>query len=244
MSTPVPFDLDPDLLRGKVAVITGSSRGLGAGLAERFADAGVRLGLCARREPTAPKQAAALTGAVDVCNSGLLERFGQAVAQHLGPIDLWINNAAIAGPVGPQRRSRPADVAGALAVNVAGVVNGTRTFTEMSRSWPDGRRILVNMSADAATEIGAGQSIYSATKAAVDHFTEVVAVEEPGLLCYAVAPGAIDTDLRRQLGSAGSDAPVAWSSPEWVADHLLGILAGSLAPERVRYRVPDEPVRR
>ncbi|MEZ5137802.1 MAG: SDR family NAD(P)-dependent oxidoreductase [Acidimicrobiales bacterium] len=112
--------------------------------------------------------------------------------------------------------------------------------------------MLVNVSSGAATSIYEGGPC-TATKAAVDHFTEIVAAEEPALLCHAVAPGVVDTDMQaeirthdertfpaierfRELHRAG-----AWSSPAWVADHLLGLLAGTWAPETVVVRVPAEP---
>ncbi|MEZ5140767.1 MAG: SDR family oxidoreductase [Acidimicrobiales bacterium] len=121
----VAFDLPTDALRGKVAVITGASRGLGAGLAHRFAAHGLQLGLCARHEPDAPAGARALTGAVDVTDARTLDRFASAVASTLGPIDLWVNNAGVLDPMGPQRRHDPA-VDRALLVNVGGVASGAQ----------------------------------------------------------------------------------------------------------------------
>jgi NAD(P)-dependent dehydrogenase (short-subunit alcohol dehydrogenase family) len=253
MSADVPFELDPELLRGKVAVITGASRGLGAGLAERFASYGVELGLCARREPQAPSGVRTLTGAVDVTDPLRLEQFANAVIQRLGPIDLWVNNAGVLDPVGPQRDLDPAEVDRALAVNIGGVVNGTRVFTTLARMFPDRPGVLVNVSSGAATSIYEGWSIYGATKAAVDQFTRITAAEEPGLLCYAVSPGLVDTEMQAKIRATSKKKfPAvarfqtahdlgAWNSPDWVGDHLLGILAGTLAPERVVYRVPDEP---
>jgi NAD(P)-dependent dehydrogenase (short-subunit alcohol dehydrogenase family) len=249
----VPFELDPELLRGKVALITGASRGLGAGLARRFAHHGLQLALCARTEPTPPPGARAMTGAVDVTDAEALDRFAEAAARMLGPIDLWVNNAGVVQPIGPLRTLDPSAISQAFDINVGGVVNGTRCFAQRARTWVPDRRVLVNISSGAATSIYEGWSIYGAAKAAVDHLTEIVAAEEPELLCYAVAPGVVDTDMQKILRKQKLKnfpaverfkylhANHAWNSPDWVADHLLGILAGSLAPERVVYRVPDEP---
>jgi NAD(P)-dependent dehydrogenase (short-subunit alcohol dehydrogenase family) len=113
--------------------------------------------------------------------------------------------------------------------------------------------VLVNITSGAARSVYPGWSIYGATKAAVDHFTEIVAAEEPGVVCHAVAPGVVDTDMQAQIRThdEGTFPAVArfrelqrtgaWNSPAWVADHLLGLLAGTLAPGDVVYRVPDEP---
>jgi len=253
MAATPPFEIDRHALRGKVAVITGASRGLGAGLAARFASYGVELGLCARTEPKAPSGSRCLTGSVDVADAHALDHFASAVARSFGPIDLWVNNAGVLDPMGPARDATPEAVARALAVNIGGVVSGAAVFARMARIWPDARRVLVNVSSGASTSIYEGWSVYGATKAAVDHFTEIIDVEEPGLACFSVAPGVVDTDMQAQIRTHGeSTFPAiarfqelhetgAWNSPAWVADHLAGLLTGALRPERVVYRVPTEP---
>src|SRR4051812_23760706 len=103
MAAPVPFKLPSDALDGRVAVITGASRGLGAGLAARLAEHGLVLGLCARHEPVPPVDARAMTGAVDVTHAAELDAFAARVTEDLGPIDLWVNNAGVLEPMGPFR---------------------------------------------------------------------------------------------------------------------------------------------
>lgn len=250
----VPFPLPADRLAGRVAVVTGASRGLGAGIAERLAQHGLVLGLCARHRPDTPAGAErAVTDAVDVTDAAALRSFAGQVERELGPIDLWVNNAGVLEPTGPQRHHDPAAVDRALLVNIGGVANGTRAFTSATSAAPGRRRVLVNISSGAARSVYQGWSIYGATKAAVDHFTEIVAAEEPDLVCHAVAPGVIDTDMQACIRAEDeSDFPAverfrdlhrtgAWNSPAWVADHLCGLLAGTLDPDDVVYRVPDEP---
>jgi len=253
MAAVVPFDLPADALRGKVAFITGASRGLGAGLAARFAEHGVQLGLCARHEPDGPAGSGALTASVDVTDVAHLERFADAVAETLGPIDLWINNAGVLDPMGPLRELEPDHIASALAINIGGVITGTQIFIDRSADAPPARRALINISSGAASSVYAGWSVYGAAKAAVDQLTRVVAAEEPGLVCHAVAPGVVDTDMQAFIREQDAetfpavdrfndiDERGAWNSPTWIADHLLAILAGTLAPGDVVYRVPDEP---
>lgn len=252
MARPVPFPLPEQPLAGTVVVVTGASRGLGAGLAARFAEHGAALGLCARTEPGPPVGARAWCAAVDVTDAAAVEAFADAVVRELGPIDLWINNAGVLEPMGPQREHDPALVARALAVNVGGVANGTRTFTRRARSWPDGPRTLVNVSSGAARSSYEGWSIYGATKAAVDHFTEIVSLEEPDVRCHAVAPGVVETEMQQAIRSSDDTSfPAAEkfrrihadgsaNTPAWVADHLTGIASGTLSPDGVVYRVPDE----
>jgi NAD(P)-dependent dehydrogenase (short-subunit alcohol dehydrogenase family) len=87
-----------------VAVVTGASRGLGAALARELAERGFDLALCATSEPVFP---GAMCRSFDVADADAVDRFGADVARELGPIDLWINNAGVLGPIGPLSASRP-----------------------------------------------------------------------------------------------------------------------------------------
>lgn len=252
MAAAPSFDLPDRPLEGKVVVVTGASRGLGAGLAARFAEQGAALGLCARNVPGAPTDARTVRGEVDVTDGRALEDFAGAVEGELGPIDLWVNNAGVLEPMGPLRDLRSDDVDRALLVNIGGVVNGTRAFVRRAGRQPAGRRALVNISSGAARSVYEGWSVYGATKAAVDHLTEIVAAEEPGIVCHAVAPGIVETDMQVAIRAADETtfpsvdrfrrlhADGAANSPAWVADHLIGLLTGALRPDAVVYRVPDE----
>lgn len=253
MSAALPFELDRSLLDGKVAFITGASRGLGAGLAARFAEHGVQLGLCARREPDRPTGSEAITGAVDVTDVAHLERFADVVAETLGPIDLWINNAGVLDPMGPLRELEPDHISKALAINIGGVITGTQIFIDRSVDAPPARRALINISSGAASSVYEGWSVYGAGKAAVDQLTRIVAAEEPSLICHSVAPGVVDTDMQAFIREQDAETfPAidkfhdindrgAWNSPAWIADHILAILTGALTPPETVYRVPDEP---
>ncbi|HEX2577603.1 MAG TPA: SDR family NAD(P)-dependent oxidoreductase, partial [Aquihabitans sp.] len=154
---------------------------------------------------------------------------------------------------GPQRDHDPAEVDRALLVNVAGVANGTRAFTRAARTWPPARRVLVNVSSGAARTSYEGWSVYGATKAAVEHLTDVVALEEPDVACHAVSPGVVETDMQVRIRTLDEatfpsverfrrlHAEGGANSPAWVADHLAGLLLGTLEVAEVAYRVPAEP---
>lgn len=256
MSVPrPPFDL-PDDLTGTVIVITGASRGLGAALAEHLGRRGASLGLCARTRPPIPEGVEpghVVTDAVDVADAHAVEEFTDRVVEGFGPIDLWVNNAGLIDPIAPARDADPAVVRDTLLVNVAGVMTGTAAFARRARTWPPARRALVNISSGAATSVYPGWSTYGPTKAAVDHYSRHLAVEEPDLIVHAVAPGVVDTAMQERIReSDAADFPAidrfremhrtgSWNDPGWIADHLIGLLVGSWDPDDVVVRVPDVP---
>src|SRR5690606_5769203 len=121
-----------ELVGGRVVVVTGASRGLGAGLAEAFGGAGARLGPCARGP--GPAEGPDLVYArVDVTDEDAVERFADDVEGRLGPIDLWINNAGVLAPIAPLVDLDGAELRRHLEINVVGVWAGTRAFVRRRR---------------------------------------------------------------------------------------------------------------
>lgn len=241
---------------GTVAVITGASRGLGAGMAARFAEAGMRMGLCARTVPPVPDGASpesAVTAAVDVTNADAVDRFGAAIAERFGRIDLWINNAGVLGPIVQLRDADPPAVATNITINVIGVMHGSATFARHVRSRPGGG-VLVNITSGAASRPYEGWAAYCASKAAVDQATRVIALEEAaaGLRAYAVGPGIVNTDMQALIRSTPAERfPAverflqlerddAYNSPARVADHILHLLVDPPEDAPVVQRVPDD----
>ena len=238
----------------RVVVVTGASRGLGAGMAARFAARGLRLGLVARTEPATPPGAEALTAAVDVTDAAAVDRFCAAVVERFGRIDLWVNNAGLLEPIAPVREADPAALARNVEVNVVGVLHGCAAFARHVRGRP-GDGVLVSITSGAATTPYAGWAAYCGSKAAVDMITRVVAVEEAdaGLRALAVAPGVVDTDMQAAIRATPADRfpavdrflarkrDEAFNSPEWVADHILRLAFDpAAAPGDVVVRLPAE----
>jgi NAD(P)-dependent dehydrogenase (short-subunit alcohol dehydrogenase family) len=246
-----------------VAVVTGASRGIGAGLAARFAASGVRLGLCARTTPDVPAGADALAASVDVRDAAAVDAFAQAVVERFGRIDVWVNNAGVLDPIGPLADADPVALARHVDTNVLGVAHGSATFARHVRTRP-GSGSLVNLSSGAATTPYRGWSAYCASKAAVEMLTEVVGLEErdAGLLAYAVAPGVVDTDMQALIRATSPEAfpdvdrflrlhrEGSFATADWVAGCILErcVDPGTRwEPESgrgsVRFRVPDDPRR-
>ena len=256
------------LVAGRVAVVTGASRGLGAGLAMHFAGEGMHLGLCARHRPvlaarTRPtahdghvvSSEAPVLSAVDVTDRDALARFAATVVARFGRIDLWVNNAGVLGPIGPLVDADPAEITRTVDVNVTGVLSGTAVFAEHVRA-REGTGALVNISSGAATNPYEGWAAYCASKAAVDQLTRVVAHEEArhGLAAYSVSPGLVDTDMQVAIRAADRAAfpqvdrfrraakEHRFNSPGWVAEHILALAFGPESPGTVTVRIPDHAV--
>ncbi|HUC06155.1 MAG TPA: SDR family NAD(P)-dependent oxidoreductase [Acidimicrobiales bacterium] len=239
-----------------VAVVTGASRGLGAGLARSFAARGYGLGLCARNVPPAPggPGAAPLCAGVDVTDATALAAFAAEVVARFGRIDLWVNNAGLLEPIGPVATSDLHAAARLIQVNVTGVLNGSAVFARHVRSRP-GAGVLINMSSGAGVRPYVGWGPYGASKAAVDQLTRIMAEEEAGhgLRAYAVSPGVVDTDMQALIRTTPPAAfpdvgrfvqiaaDGAFNTTEWVAEHLVGLAFGHPEPGDVVVRVPDEP---
>jgi benzil reductase ((S)-benzoin forming) len=236
-----------------VAVVTGASRGLGAGLSATLAQHGYRLGLCARTRPIAPPGAQAVTEAVDVTDAEEVDRFESTVVARFGRIDLWVNNAGVLEPIDFLADADVGALSHHVDVNVKGALFGSKAFVRHVRE-REGTGVLVNMTSGAARTVYEGMAVYCATKAAVDMATRVIAGEEAphGVMAYAVAPGVVDTDMQvlmretpiDRLPSANRFVALkeaeAFNSPDWVARFLIDLVEGRRRPEDVVVRVPDE----
>ena len=240
-----------------MAVVTGASRGLGAGMAEALGRVGFRLGLCARTCPDPPVGSEAVARSVDVADAAAVDRFASEVVEVFGRIDLWINNAGLLAPIGPLADADPSALRTNIDVNVLGVMHGTATFARHVRSRV-GSGVLVNLSSGAATRPYEGWAAYCGSKAAVEMITEVVAREERsyGLSAYAVSPGLVDTEMQALIRSTSPEAFPAgdrfrqvhrddgFNSPAWVTRYILNELLPAAerhdAPAAVHCRVPDE----
>ncbi len=235
---------------GRTAVVTGASRGIGAGLVEGFREAGVMVAGCARTLP----EGCNLARKVDITNGSEVEGFCEEVAGEWGPIDLWINNAGILEPVAPLRDLSAEDFRSHLEVNIMGVFHGTRAYVRHVRA-REGGGVLLNISSGAAWHGYAGWSAYCAGKAAVDRLTEAVQLEEEaaGLRAHAVAPGVVDTRMQEVIRACSPEEfPMvetflemkrqeAFNSPAFVARHLLGYAFDSeMVPDDTLVRVPAE----
>lgn len=186
---------------GKIAVVTGASRGIGAGLVRGLAKRGLRVAACARTRPEPgafpDDRETVWFDEVDVADSEAVLGFAEAVHGRFGAPDLWINNAGVLAPIGPVRKLKPAEVQRHIAVNLGGVIHGMQAAL---RTWHATGHVgtVVNISSGAAQSPYEGWGAYCASKAAVDMVSRVAALEEreAGHRIHALAPGVVATEMQ------------------------------------------------
>ena len=223
-------------LDGRVAFVSGASRGMGAGLAERFAELGLRLVLCSRTQPALSSREDVLARQLDVRDAGALEALVVEAEARFGGIDLWINNAGVLAPIEPVRDVVIDEFREHLDVNLLGTLIGSQCYVRHRRRVGLGG-VLINISSGAAWKAYEGWAAYCAGKAGVERMTQVIALEEKGigLRAYSVAPGVVDTAMQALIRSTPPDRFPAvprfherkrtgrFNSPRFVADELLAI---------------------
>jgi NAD(P)-dependent dehydrogenase (short-subunit alcohol dehydrogenase family) len=241
-------------LKGRTAVITGASRGLGAALAEDFAGRGMNLALCARSELALASSDSVLAERLDVRDEKAVDDFALAVERRFGTIDLWVNNAGVLEPIKPLREVSLAEFRDHIDINLTGLFLCTRAYVQhLHRTGAEG--VLINISSGAAWHGYAGWAAYCAGKGAVDRLTESVQLEEEsnGLRAYAVAPGVVDTEMQALIrGCSPENFPEVerfkemkrdgtYNTPAFIAKHLLAIAFDPAErPEEVALKLPDE----
>jgi 7-alpha-hydroxysteroid dehydrogenase len=200
-------------LSGRVAVITGSGRGIGAATAHRLAEAGADCVLVARTESQLDEVASgieslgrrAIVFVEDVNDLNVLARVVDGTIREFGRLDVLVNNAG--GSASPAFLDTRAE-----HLEAAFHFNVTVTF-ELSRlSVPHmlrgGYGSIVNIGSNAGTKLLRGSLVHGTTKAAINHMTRLMAADlAPRVRVNAVAPGAIETEsLKRWLDTLSPEA--------------------------------------
>jgi 3-oxoacyl-[acyl-carrier protein] reductase len=196
----------------RVALVTGGSKGLGAGLVEAFLDAGYCVETCARAstdqvrawedDPELKERFHFATA--DVSNADEAGRFVRDAAKRWGRIDVLVNNAGVAreGVIGLFEDDALDQV---VDLNVKGTVYVTRAASRVMLRQHGGS--VVNVSSVVGLSGYRGLSVYGATKAALDGFTRALARElgSRGITVNSVAPGYLRTEMSHGLGSEQLD---------------------------------------
>jgi 3-oxoacyl-[acyl-carrier protein] reductase len=197
-------------LSGKVALVTGGSRGIGRSVAEALAAQGAHVVLTyVKGEEEARKVVEGIAGrggkaealGFDVADMKVTEEAIAAVAKRLGRLDVLVANAGIAVD-NLLLRVKEEEIDRVFSVNLKGAIACARAATKVMMRARAGR--IVFLSSIVAEMGNAGQTVYAASKAALLGLTKTLAREygSRGITVNAVAPGFVDTDMTTALPAA------------------------------------------
>jgi 3-oxoacyl-[acyl-carrier protein] reductase len=195
-------------MAARVVLITGGSRGLGAGLVTAFLEHGDSVATCSRSPPSHLGDAGApdwserfYWASVNLAEADECKRFVAGVVERFGRIDVLVNNAGVARervlPMMPDQ-----EVDELVDLNLKATIRMTRLVSRRMLRQGSGR--IINISSIGGQSGYRGLAVYSATKAAVDGLTRALARElgSRGITVNSVAPGYVRTELSRGLDTA------------------------------------------
>ncbi len=244
-------------LDGKVALVTGASRGIGRATAEALAAAGAKVMLSSRKQADLEAAADGIDGdtAVFVANAGDPEAASacvEATVARFGSVDILVNNAATNPYMGPSIDIDLARYDKTWQVNLRGPLVWTQAAYKASMAERGGA--VVNVASAGGMSVERTIGIYNTTKAALIHLTKQLACElGPQVRVNAVAPGLVKTDMARALWEPagerfaallplrrlGEPADIANAvvflvsdAASWITGHTLVIDGGALVAAR------------
>jgi len=196
-------------LDGRVALVTGASKGIGRAIASAYAEAGAKVMIVSRKADALAEAAASMQGEVatyavnagdvegaDACVRATIERFGQ--------LDILVNNAATNPHYGPMVDIDASKFDKTVQVNLRGPLFWTQAAWKHAMAERPG--VIVNISSAASTRILDGIGVYNAMKAALDLMTRQLAYELAPTRVVGIAPGLIMTEMAQALVDAtGAD---------------------------------------
>ncbi|MBI4527481.1 MAG: SDR family NAD(P)-dependent oxidoreductase [Deltaproteobacteria bacterium] len=218
---------DGKRLAGKVALITGGSRGIGKAIALAYAREGGRVFICGRKErdlDLAAGQIRALGGevawgAADVSRVEDVTRLTERVRRVYGTVHILVNNASILGPREPIVNYPLPSWEEVLRINLTGIFLVTKEVLKMMMSQREGS--IINISSGVGRIGKARWGAYAASKFGVEGLTQVVAeeVKEWGIRANAVNPGGTRTSMRAE--AYPEEDPGTLPSPEEITEVFL-----------------------
>ena len=201
-------------LKGKVALVTGASRGIGKAISQAYADAGASVLLTSRKLPDLEAAATEIGGDVAVlaANAGDPDQAATAVdhcVERFGGIDILVNNAATNPYMGPTMDIDLPRYDKTWEVNLRGALVWTQLAWKRSMRDRAGSSVI-NVASVGGMSVEPSIGIYNATKAALLHLTRTLAMElSPSTRVNALAPGLVKTDMARALWEPNEGAIAA-----------------------------------
>ena len=191
---------------GRVALVTGGSRGIGLGIASRLAAEGARVCITGRSEDSLAAAArgfsreAVLTVAGKSQDPAHRAAALDAIAERFGRLDVLVNNAGTNPVFGPLAELDPVAAAKILEINLLGTLAWSQQVVADARLGFAEHGAIVNISSVSSSVPSPGIGMYGISKAAIDHLTRTLAVElGPNVRVNAVAPAVVKTDFAKKL---------------------------------------------
>ncbi|GAB0120155.1 SDR family oxidoreductase [Acidisoma sp. 7E03] len=194
-------------IKGKIALITGASSGIGAATAKKLAAEGAIVGLMARRKERLETVVSAIEGVggqaialpVDVTNPGAVRDAIGTVIDRFGRVDVLVNNAGLM-PLSDVDSLKVDEWKRMVDVNISGVLNATAGVLPHMIAQHEGH--IFNMSSIAGRKVFTGLTVYCATKAAVAAFSDGLRMEispKHNIRVTCIQPGAVKSELYNQI---------------------------------------------
>lgn len=218
-------------LDGKVALVTGASKGIGRAIAASYAAAGAKVMISSRKQEALEEAAATMEGEVEVfaANAGepdQAEACVDACIERLGGLDILVNNAATNPYMGPLMGIDVARADKTVKVNQLGVLVWTQLAHRAAMAEHGGS--VINIASVGGMSVETTIAYYNVTKAAVIHMTRQMAAElAPSTRVNAIAPGLVKTDMAKALwepneAALGRHTPLGrLGEPEDIANAAL-----------------------
>jgi NAD(P)-dependent dehydrogenase (short-subunit alcohol dehydrogenase family) len=194
-----PMGTGAGIVDGRVALVTGASSGIGAGIAKMLAAEGARVALAARRRDELESVAKEIGGSAapivtDLSDVDAINALVEQTTQQLGAVDVLVNNAGIAFWKPLEETSADEwDFTFAVNVRAAALLSAAVLPSMQSRKF--GR--IINVSSEAGVAIVPGLAAYCVSKHALGALTEVIqdANHENNIKAWAICPGFVDTEM-------------------------------------------------
>ena len=198
-------------LAGKVAIVTGASRGIGAAAALALGEAGASVVLAARTTAQAEANARQINAAggkaaaiaCDVSDYAACQRLVQETTERFGPPDVLVNNAGVIEPISMVGEADPAELARSIEINLIGAYYVIRAV--LPGMIERGHGDIINVSSGAAHRPLEGWSAYCAGKAGLAMLTRSIDLEHraAGIRVFGFQPGTTDTDMQVTIRASG-----------------------------------------
>ncbi len=224
-------------LDGKVALVTGASRGIGKAIAAELAASGANVMINSRKQEGLEEARAEMTGEVEICaanagEEGAGERVINATLERFGQLDILVNNAATNPYYGPTLGVDEPRYDKTFQVNLKAPIFWCQAAYE--HAFKERPGVIINIASVGGLRTDGALGIYNLTKAALIHFTRQLAGEIGPTRVVGIAPGLVKTDFAAVLVENFGDALAAriptrrLGEPEDIA-HLATFLASDRA---------------